>query len=405
MLFGLLRREKETAAPGGYRPARRARPGLEALEGRLVPAAVRNLSGFLANTLPANDDDTTDAVNLGFNINFFGDHTGQVYVSNNGIITLNQADSTNTPLNLKTAQAEPVIAPFWADVDTRGDGGLVTFGTDTIAGHAAFGVDYHNVNYFDATAPGHLDRFNDFQVILINRSDTGAGNFDIEFNYNTITWETGDLSGTGGQGGQSAIAGYSGGNGSAGTFFQLPGSGTNGAFLDGGANALAGHSLSANTPGRYHFAVRNGRVAMVNVSAGAEITGLVSTVSPLQMIYNAPDHTYRGNLAVVANRLGGQTSADAALDETSAVASALTGRFRITVVYENLPSGVTLANATGHTASGAPYVSTSGPVTFGPGLTVRIPVRFTNPGRVPLSLITRGPTIRVFAGPFNPADV
>ena len=37
--------------------------------GRLVPAAIRNLPGFLTNNLPANDDGSTGQINVGFNLN------------------------------------------------------------------------------------------------------------------------------------------------------------------------------------------------------------------------------------------------------------------------------------------------------------------------------------------------
>src|SRR5262249_62260947 len=79
-------------------PARpRARLEVEPLEGRLVPAAIRPLPGFTTNNLPANDDNSTGLVNVGFNLNFFGVTTNQVFVNNNGNITFNQALSQFTP--------------------------------------------------------------------------------------------------------------------------------------------------------------------------------------------------------------------------------------------------------------------------------------------------------------------
>src|SRR5207249_9253138 len=107
----------------------------------------------------------------------------------------------------------------------------------------------------------HADTLHSFQIILVDRTDTGAGNFDIEFNYDQIQWETGDASGgSNGLGGSSARVGYSNGSGVAGTFFELPGSGVNGAFLDGGPNALINQTLLSSTPGRLHFLVRSGQV-------------------------------------------------------------------------------------------------------------------------------------------------
>ena len=96
----------------------------------------------------------------------------------------------------------PIIAPFFADVDTTGMGsGLVQYGNATINGFSAFVANYLNVGYFAA----ETDKLNSFQVALLDRSDTGAGNFDIWFNYGSILWETGDVSGgTDGLGGTSA---------------------------------------------------------------------------------------------------------------------------------------------------------------------------------------------------------
>jgi hypothetical protein len=37
-----------------------------------------------------------------------------------------------------------------------------------------------------------FDKLATFELLLVDRSDTGAGNFDVEFNYDTVQWETGD---------------------------------------------------------------------------------------------------------------------------------------------------------------------------------------------------------------------
>jgi Nidogen-like len=409
MLFGLLRREKAKTAPlGGWQAARRVRLELEPLENRLVPtaSAIRNLSGFLANNLPANDDGSTAAVNIGFNINFFGVQTNQCFCNNNGNITLNQPLATFTPFGLTTALGEPIIAPFFADVDTRGNSDLMTYGNDTLCGLPVFGVDWIHVNYFDATTgAAHVNKFNDFQLILIDRADTGPGNFDIEFNYNTINWETGDASGgTNGLGGSSAHVGYSNGTGNAGTFAEFPGSGVNGAFLDGGPDALISNMIDSNTVGRYHFAVREGQVMRLDVSKGAEITGLVGAFHPIRYLLNQGSQVYSGNVSVTPTP-STLSSIAACLDETAATdAVSLAGRYQVTIVYESLPPGVTLLNATGVTAAGHPYISTPDVVNFGPGLVLRFPVRFSNPNRVPISTFLQGPNLRVFAGPFNPAN-
>ncbi|ARE41249.1 Alpha-tectorin precursor [Rhodovulum sp. P5] len=211
-------------------------------------------AGFDGNTLAANDDSSTGLVSIGFTANFFGVENTQLYVNNNGNVTFDSALGTYTPFDL-TSTGRQIIAPFFADVDTR-SGNLVSYGTGTVDGHAAFGVNWIDVGYFSV----RTDKLNSFQLVLIDRSDTGAGNFDIEFNYGDIEWETGDASnGVDGLGGDSARAGFSNGTGDAGTFYELAGSAVNGAFLNGGANALnVGSNIGVE--GRFLFEARNGIV-------------------------------------------------------------------------------------------------------------------------------------------------
>lgn len=217
----------------------------------------------LTGTLPATDDESTGLVPLGIGgaggINFFGQSFTGVYVNNNGNVSFQLPLSQFTPNGLTNGVGFPMIAPFFADVDTEGAGsGLTTYGNATYNGHTAFVVNWLNVGYYDS----NTDKLNSFQLILTDRSDTGSGNFDIEFNYDQIQWESGDASGgSGGRGGASAIAGYANGLlGAQNISYQLPGSSVNGAFLDGGPNSLAANSLNSTTLGRYDFQVRNGQV-------------------------------------------------------------------------------------------------------------------------------------------------
>lgn len=220
--------------------------------------AIRDLPGFKTQSVPRNDDGSGPFVPLPFRINFFGRLRAGCWVNNNGNITFDRALSTFTPFGLENTQTE-IIAPFFADVDTRGQRSqLVTFGEDTVNGRRAFGANYINVGYFSS----YDDKLNRFQVILIDRSDTGDGNFDVEFNYERIVWETGDASGgAGGFGGVPAAVGWSNGSGQPGTSFQLPGSLVVGAFLDSGPRALARRRLNSPVIGRYLFRARDGQLS------------------------------------------------------------------------------------------------------------------------------------------------
>ena len=113
-------------------------------------------------------------------------------------------------------------------------------------GHAAFGVNWNAVGpWYTYTAA------DTFQLVLIDRSDIAAGDFDIEFNYSSIAWEAS-------QDTSYARVGYSNGSGTA--AFELPGSGVPDLFLNGGADALNANSLNSNVAGRYIFNARDGTV-------------------------------------------------------------------------------------------------------------------------------------------------
>ncbi len=120
-----------------------------------------------------------------------------------------------------------MIAPFFADVDTYGlDGNadgtsLVTYGTSPDG--TTFCVNWEDVGYFS----GHVDKLNGVQLLITDRSaSTGTpGAVRLTFNYDQVLWETGDASGgSNGFGGVPALAGYTDGSGTAGTWFQFPGS-------------------------------------------------------------------------------------------------------------------------------------------------------------------------------------
>jgi len=235
-------------------------------------SAILPNAGFNTSTLAANDDGSTGAVNIGFSVDFFGATFSQLFVNNNGNVTFDNPLSTYTPFALTGGGVPPILAPFFADVDTGSAGDPVRYGNDTVNGHSAFGVNWNNVDYFSSD-PSHVNR-NSFQLVMLDRSDVAPNDFDFWFNYDQIQWEAGEASGSDacGQGGDSAHVGYSNGlSGASNVSYELPGSGVNGAFLDSGINCAGGlilpgpdaliqHSLNSDVDGRYIFQVRNGLV-------------------------------------------------------------------------------------------------------------------------------------------------
>ncbi len=203
--------------------------------------------GYGELTQNRNDDGSSNSLAIPFTLNFFGNNFNNFFVNNNGNVTFNSASGTYTPEPFPIF-GQPRIAPFWGDVDTRnGASGLVYIGSPN---PDAVVVTWHNVGYYSTQA----DKLNDFQLTLLNRNDTGAGNFDIEFRYNQLQWTTGSASGgVGGLGGTPAQAGYNAGDDI--NFFTLPGSRT-AAVLD----LQNTSNVSLDTPGLWVLNIRNGEI-------------------------------------------------------------------------------------------------------------------------------------------------
>ena len=145
--------------------------------------------GIGSVALTANDDGSTGVLNLGFSLNFFGSAYTQYYINNNGNITFGGALSSYTPAGPQGA-TQPVISPFFADVDTRGAGsGLVYLRTD-IANQLI--VTWSQVGYFGS----HADKLDNFQLVLRGPAyNVPTGEGSVGFFYTNMQWEVGDASG------------------------------------------------------------------------------------------------------------------------------------------------------------------------------------------------------------------
>jgi hypothetical protein len=146
----------------------------------------------------------------------------QFFANNNGNISFNAGISDFTPSGPQGA-AQPIISPFFSDVDTRNLASGLMYLRNDIPGEIM--VTWDQVGYFNS----HADKLNSFQLVL--RSDNfavPAGEGQIGFFWKTMQWETGDASGgTGGFGGTPAAVGFGQGSNS-GNGFVLAGSTTNG---------------------------------------------------------------------------------------------------------------------------------------------------------------------------------
>lgn len=235
------------------------------------------VAGFGENFLDRNDDSSTGAIYISSvfpdGLDFFGTVYTSLYINNNGNVTFFNSSSEYDPFDITGETDNPLIAPFFADVDTDGGataatpGGnstgsnLVYWDFDTVNG--IFTVTWDDVGYYSS----HTDKQNAFQLRLI---DQGGGDFDIEFIYEATNWTTGDASsGTNGLGGEVAHAGWSSGNGM--DYYELQQSGDEAGML----------SLQGLSP--VVFRVRNGTVE----EAGLYITTSDLSTAPVGTDYMA----------------------------------------------------------------------------------------------------------------------
>ena len=213
---------------------------------------------------------TTSLIMLPLTVNLYGTSYSQLYINNNGNVSFQKPLSTYTPIPLNQEASQnsvDIIAPFWADVDTRNtNSSIVWYGNGTVNNTNAFGVEWVNVGYYNA----HADKLLSVQLVLIDRSDIASGDFDMEFNYCQVQWDAGDVSG-GIDGiwegwdpiyliyddfGSPARAGFASSSGSS---FEFTGSGVPGALLDSNqATGLIWNSYNSSNLGRYVFQFRGG---------------------------------------------------------------------------------------------------------------------------------------------------
>jgi MYXO-CTERM domain-containing protein len=205
---------------------------LAAPSGALAQAAlVTGLGGpldFGTDSLARGDDSISVAVDLTpafpSGIDYFGTRYTELYVNTNGNLSFVEALSTFTP-DAFPQTSRPIIAAWWADVDTRGlidgepDRNLVYYAV-TPGRLVATWID---VGYYS----NHVDLLNAFQIILTAAPGEPEGTFDVELRYNRCEWTTGDATSGHmmGLGGIAAQAGFDAGDRL--NYLTLPGSLTN----------------------------------------------------------------------------------------------------------------------------------------------------------------------------------
>ncbi len=152
-----------------------------------------------------NDDDSSAEIALGFSFYLYGALHESAYINNNGNLSFGEPYGVYSSTGFPVA-GFPMIAPFWADVDTGGGDGNVWY---KIEGQTLI-VTWDNVGYYSQNG----DKLNTFQVALSDGLDPvlGIGN-NVCFSYDDLEWTTGDASGgSGGFGGTPSTVGVNEGN-------------------------------------------------------------------------------------------------------------------------------------------------------------------------------------------------
>ena len=151
-----------------------------------------------------NDDDSTGQITLPFTFTLYGTPYNYCWVNNNGNVTFDYGLSSWTPWGFPSGD-NPMLAPFFADVDTRGAGSVWY----KIEANRMI-VIWDHVGYFSYG----VDKLNTFELIFSDGTDPliGLGN-NVAFSYADMAWTTGSASGgVDGFGGSPATVGINKGD-------------------------------------------------------------------------------------------------------------------------------------------------------------------------------------------------
>lgn len=153
---------------------------------------------------PRNDDGSFGPVALGWNFSLFGTIYDKVYINTNGNITFNSSLTQYTPNGFPIST--PMVAAFWADVDTRNtNSGAIWYKvfSDRLV------VTWDHVGYYNQ----QVDKTNTFQMTIKANTAAGFTGDDVIFAYDDMQWTTGSASsGVSGFGGAAATVGANRGN-------------------------------------------------------------------------------------------------------------------------------------------------------------------------------------------------
>jgi len=142
--------------------------------------------GTYTLAMAPNDDGSTSEIPIPFTFCLYGANYNSIYINNNGNISFGTSYSSFSS-NPFPDPSFIMVAPFWADVDTRGTGTVKYKITST-----AVYVNWDAVGYYSE----YTDKVNTFQLIITDGTDPVLPEGDnVAFCYKDMQWTTGDASG------------------------------------------------------------------------------------------------------------------------------------------------------------------------------------------------------------------
>lgn len=265
----------------------------QARNGLLVP-----LDESFVLAMNPNDDGYAGPFNLPFTFYLYNTPHNSFFINNNGNISFGSGYSHYTASGFPISSF-PMLAAFWADVDTRGTGSVWY----RVSEHQVV-VTWYQVGYFNA----QTDKINTFQVIFSDGLDpTISIGVNVAFSYAEMQWTTGSASGgSGGFGGTPATVGVNKGDGveyaligrfnQPGNAYDGPGGNPDGVdYLD---NQLFLFNTGTNTnlppvfdthPGALSLNIGstlNRTITAIGPESNQTVTAMVTTSIPSGFAYN-----------------------------------------------------------------------------------------------------------------------
>lgn len=317
---------------------------------------------------PANDDGSIGPINLGFNFNLYGTTYTQCYINNNGNITFGSAQSAYSASGFPSTT--PMIAGFWADVDTR-----IT-GSATVKYKVSSGklvVTWGGVSYYNNGATNTATTLNTFQIILTDGNDAsiGLGN-NVALNYGDMQWTTGTASGgTNGFGGTAATVGINKGDGT--NYTQVGRFSLNSSVYDGGAGNDDGVNYLDYECFRFNVSNATNQAPSVSgVPSGNAVTIPCGSTQTIALTFLPPETNQTVSTTINTNGLCNTTTSTtsgttsvATVNITGSSCNIGTKTITFTATDNYNPAGVTTVSITVNIVAATTTASSNSPVCEG----------------------------------------